>query len=163
MGMENIANTLMHELVHSAQMGNKLTLGSRLAENIYTGELKDRVTDTVKPADDLVAYLRTEKEAEARMAEVARYHAEKYGRLLRSNNKSDGRSALMLFLTDDGLPRKYQGTRNEIFKILGIGRGATPEELEQDLKKIKNIDKIYESISTLATKDKPFNSKQQLA
>jgi hypothetical protein len=176
---DQMAQTLMHELVHSAQFKN--TRLPRAGINIYTDKLQFDRKRVARPHKDFTAYLQSEPEAEARMAEVGRAFAERTSTFIKPKDTKTAMEALVWFLSTDlqselspRLAKSYGETSNQLFEILDLkptdyfnpeeqGSPMDTEKLRKDLKAIPNINLILDSISTLASKDSNLKPNQQLA
>jgi hypothetical protein len=173
---------IAHELIHSLQYNVKNRKG--LKTNPYTNQIR-RPLDYTAPKEDFLKYLQSEVESEARMAEVARYYAEKTGTMLGEGQPAPfdqyhikgAFKALVHFMTNDSIADHYRDTQEELYKILQlktpkINDSMTPlqkrnqrNNLRKELSNIpdEQLEPILGSIATLASNNPIQNSNQQLA
>ena len=173
---------IAHELIHSLQYNVKNMKG--LKTNPYNNQIR-KPLDYTSPKEDFLKYLQSEVEAEARMAEVARYYAEKTGTMLGEGKSApfdkydvEGAfKALVHFMTNDSIADHYRDTQEELYKILQlktpkINDSMTPlqkrnqrNNLSKELSNIpdEQLEPILGSIATLASNNPIQNSNQQLA
>lgn len=173
---------IAHELIHSLQYNVKNRKG--LKTNPYTNQIR-RPLDYTAPKEDFLKYIQSEVESEARMAEVARYYAEKTGTMLGEGQPAPfdqyhikgAFKALVHFMTNDSIADHYRDTQEELYKILQlktpkINDSMTPlqkrnqrNNLRKELRNIpdEQLEPILGSIATLASNNPIQNSNQQLA